>query len=242
MAIPSPSDDEILAKLNANERAGWQLALVLLSAVLVLIAIYAAAYFTGEVMLVQSDSAQIAIGLLFVAALVFAFASFARRIRPVASSDANDPRIVRRRIDAHHRYWRSMLVAYLLMTLGQLPTLTIASRAFGTLDHSYRLLAVAAGAAMIATLLLPALVTIAGPGGFNRELRGILNDDFVRELRARTIRLGYLTMLAAVSAGILAVVWRPDLALQAPRWSLCAGVVIPVLYYIFADWRASRDD
>jgi hypothetical protein len=241
MPIPAPSGDDIVARLNANDRAMGRLALVLLSAALVLVAIYAAAYFSGEVMMVQSTGAQIAIGGLFVVAVGFAFLGFARRIRPVAQSDANDPRIVRRRIDAHHRDWRLMLMSWLVMILGLLPTLTMAGRTLGALGHAYRPLAIAATAAMIAPIMLLSLLTIAGPGWGNRELRAILNDDFVRQLRARAIRLGYLTMLMTVSAGFLAAVWRPDLALQALGWSLCAGSAIPALYYVIADWRAGRE-
>lgn len=241
MPVPSPSDDDILAKLDANDRATSRMALILLSAAFAPVALYAAAYLSGEVTLVQSEGAQIAIGGLFVMVLVFVFAGFGRRFRPVASSDANDPRIVRRRIDAHHRYWRLMLVSWLGMTIGLLPLVTVTGRALGALGQAHSLLAIAAAAAMIAPIVLFSLLVIAGPGRGNRELRAILNDEFVRQLRDRTIRLGYFTMLAAVSAGILASVWRPDLALLVLWWSLYAGFVVPALYYVIADWRASRN-
>lgn len=241
MPIPSPSDDEILAKLNANDRAGDRLALVLLSAVLVLVAIYAAAYFTGEVTLVQSQAGQIAIGGLFAMVLVFAIAGFGRRFRPVGSSDANDLKIVRRRIDSHHRHWRLMLVSWLTVILSLLPSVTIAAPTLGALGHAHPLLAMAAAAAMIAPVVLFSLLMIAGPGWGNREMRAILNDEFVRQLRARTIQLGYFTMLTAVSAGILAAVWRRDLASLVLLWTLYAGFAVPALYYVIADWRAGRN-
>ncbi len=235
------SDDEIIAKLNTNDRAMGRMALVLMSATLVLVAIYATAYLTGEVTLLQSEGGQIAIGGVFLVAVAFAFAGFARRIRPVAQSDANDPRIVRRRIDAHHRDWRLMQVSWLVMILGLLPTVTMTGRTLGALSLTHHLLAIAAAAAMITPIVLFSLLALVGPGCFNRELHTILNDDFVRQLRARTARLGYITMMLSVSASILATAWRPDLALQALGWSLCAGFAVPALYYVIADWRASRE-
>ena len=95
---------------------------------------------------------------------------------------------------------------------------------------------------MIFVMALFSVLTIVGPGWFSRELHAILNDEFVRDLRARTARLGYLTMMAAVAAALLTTIWHPDLALPALAWAFYAGFAIPALYYVIADWRASHDN
>jgi hypothetical protein len=48
-------------------------------------------------------------------------------------------------------------------------------------------------------------------------------------------------MIAAVAAALLATILRPDLALAALAWALYAGFALPTLYYVIADWRASRE-
>jgi hypothetical protein len=94
---------------------------------------------------------------------------------------------------------------------------------------------------MIGMIGLFSVLMMVGPGWFSRELHAILNDDFIRDLRARAMRLGYLTMMVAVTAALLTAIWRPDFALPALAWALYAGFAIPTLYYIIADWRAGRD-
>ncbi|MEI9885991.1 MAG: hypothetical protein WDN08_05710 [Rhizomicrobium sp.] len=39
----------------------------------------------------------------------------------------------------------------------------------------------------------------------------------------------------------MATLWRPDFALASLAWALYAGFAVPALYYVIADWRASRD-
>lgn len=238
MIVRSPSDDEIVAILNASDRAVTRLMLILGGAVLLLVALYAAAFFAGEVALLQSEGVQIAIGVLFVAAVAFVVVRSNRHFRSGAFSVATDPRIIRRRIDTHHRYWRWTLLSALVATSASMLSF---SYALGRLSHANHFLALIAGAIMIVVMGLFAAHTLAGPGWFNGKLHAILNDDFVRQLRARTARLGYLAMMVSVSAGILAALWRPNLALQALAWSLYAGFAIPTLYYVIADWRAGRE-
>jgi hypothetical protein len=232
------NDDEIVAKLDASDRAMTRMTLALGGAVLLLAAVYAAAAFSGKTALLQSEGVQIAIAALFAMIVAFAFLRFGQKFRPDAYSDAADPRIVRRRIDAHHRYWRWTLLAGILST-------SVLGLNFGyvlaDLTRADRILALLAGGIMIVVIALFSVLTLIGPGWFNRELHAILNDDFVRDLRARTARLGYLTMMAATAAALLATIWRPDLALSALAWAFYAGFAVPALYYIIADWRAGRE-
>jgi hypothetical protein len=231
------SDDEIIAKLDASDRAVTRMILALAGAVLLLVAIYAAAYFTGESALLQSEGFQFAIAVLFAAGVVIVIARFGRKYRPDAYSDASDPRIVRRRIDAHHRYWRWSLVSGLVATSTWGLNFNNLVR-FAREDGG---LALVASGIMISIMALFSVLTIIGPGWFSRELHAILNDEFIRDLRARTVRLGYLTMMAAMAAALLTAIWRPDLALPALAWAFYAGFAIPALYYVIADWQASRD-
>lgn len=232
------SDDEVVAKLDASDRAVTRMLLTLAAALLLLVAIYAAAYFTGEAALVQSQSFQIAIGVLFAAGVVIVMARFGSKFRPDAASDASGPRIVRRRIDAHHRYWRWSLVSGLVAT----SSWGLNFNRLADFAREDRGLALVAGGTMIFVMALFSVLTIAGPGWFSRDLHAILNDEFIRDLRARTARLGYLTMMAAMAAALFAAIWRPDLAQPALAWAFYAGFAIPVLYYVIADWRAGREN
>jgi hypothetical protein len=230
-------EDDIVAKLNASDRATSGMALTLGAAVLLLVAVYVAAFFTGQTALLQSQVFQIVIGVAFTAIIVFVIARFGRKFRPDAYRNAADPRIARRRIDAHHRYWRWSLVSGLAATSMWGLNFNNLVR-FAREDQGFALVT---GGAMILVMALFSVFTIVGPGWFSRELHAILNDEFVRDLRARTARLGYLTMMAAVAAALLTTIWRPNLALPALAWAFYAGYALPTLYYVVADWRASRE-
>ncbi len=73
-----------------------------------------------------------------------------------------------------------------------------------------------------------------GPGWLNRGLRDILDDEYMRALRGRAMRLGYLVTIAAVAAALIATLWRSDLALPSLSLAFNAGFTIPALYYVVA--------
>jgi len=233
-------DDDVMAKIEARDRATRRMIWFLLAPAVLLAVAFAAAFVTGQTALLQSQTVQIVIGALFAACILFVVLRLGRQFRPDISVAAADPRIIRRRIDAHHRTLRTYLCIGIVSTV---PSLLGLRGAFNRLEHVDRFLAlVVAGATIlsIAAFLVPLII---GPGGWlDRERRDILNDEFMRALRARAMRLGYLTTIVAVVAALIATLWRVDLAVPSLAWALYAGFAIPALYDVIADWRASRDN
>jgi hypothetical protein len=236
--VENPLGDDIAAKIEAGDRIAWRMVWVLIGPTVLLIAAFATAFVTGQTTLLQSEAAQIVIGVLFAACIVYAASLVRRRFRPDIYVDASDPRIIRRRIDAHQRSWRLSLCVGILSTFPSFLSLGVG---FNRLEHANRLLALAAGGTLIVTTALLLGPLMIGPGWLDRGLRDILNDEFMRDLRGRAMRLGYLIMVVAVAAALMATIWRPDFALASLAWALYAGFAIPALYYVIADWRASRD-
>ncbi len=233
--MTEPTDDEIVAQLNASEGAAVRMFFAGLGMVVMMVLVFAGAFFSGHVAFLQSQTVQIVIAIAFGTAFLIAFVRFARRYAPPV--DASDPRIVRLRIDAHHRSWRWTIVSSLFSSVGCVAAFSTALPKASTPDRPFVLLF----AAMVAfVILLSAMVMAFGPGGFSRQIHAILNDEFVRDLRARTVRLGYAVTMTAVAAVLLIGVWRPDFALPALAWALYAGFAIPALYYVVTDWRAGR--
>lgn len=230
------NDDDIVARLNASEEAAVRMALTGLALVVLMALVFAAAFFTGHAAWLQDQTVQAAVAAVVGGALVIAFVRFARRFGPPV--DACDPAIVKKRIDAHHRTWRWTVGSSLFSSLGCVAALSSVLSKAGTADRPFVLVF---AAQVVFVCLLFAAVTAAGPGWFDREMHAILNDEFIRDLRARAVRVGYSVMMFAVAAALLAGVLRPDLALSALAWALYAGMAVPALYYVVADWRASRD-
>lgn len=230
------TDDEIIAKLNASEGAAIRFALVGLGLVVLMALTCAAAFFSGHAAVLQNEYVQSGVAVVFVVLFVTAFFGFSRRFAvPV---EAEDPRIVKRRIDTHHRKWRWLLAANLPLSTFCVWNFAHSLAELSGLDRFY---AVALAGLVVFQLVLFTANTLAGPGGFNPAMHELLNDEYVRALRARTARFGYITMMLASSAALLAGTWRADLALPAVAWAMFAGYALPTLYYIIADWRASRD-
>jgi magnesium-transporting ATPase (P-type) len=232
------SDDEIVAKLDAGDRANGWMALVLLGLPVVLAVLFAAAFFTGHTALLESDGAQIAIGVLFAMAILLSFIRFRRHFRSEAYLESLEPRILRRRIDRFQRTWR-----WVLATLIGSSCLTIISTSYalGRSGPNNRPLTLLVAGGFVFVIALFSAMVFSGLGWHDRDIYRILNDDFIRALRARAARLGYVTLMAAVASALLIATWRPDLTLRVLAWALYAGFAVPALYYIIADWRASRD-
>lgn len=236
MAKLEMSDDEIIAKLDASDRAAGRMTFAFLAAILLLCAAFGIAFITGNASLLQNEGVQIAIAVVAAAGFLLIILRFGRHFRPDAHTSASEPRIVRRRIDAHHRYWRWSLLSGLIAAPAWAWNI---GPSLADLSRVDRFLAVMAAGALVCLVFFFSSLLIIGPGWFNQEIHAILNDEFTRELRARTARLGYFTMLAGASATLLTAMWHPKWISSAAVWSLYAGFAIPTLYYIITDWRAS---
>lgn len=231
------SEDEIVARLNASEAAAERMALNSLGLVAVMALVFAAIFVTGHAAWLQNQAVQIVIAIAVGGAFLLVFLRMARKYAPPVV-DASDPAIVRRRIDAHHRTWRWTIFSSLFSSIGCVAGFAFTSSKMSPADRPYVLLY--AGTVTF-VILLSTWVIAVGPGWLNGRLHAILNDEFVQSLRARTLRLGYAVTMAAGAIALLIGVWRPNLAIPSLAWALYAGFAIPALYYVVADWRASRE-
>lgn len=94
---------------------------------------------------------------------------------------------------------------------------------------------------LLAALTLAGIASF-GPGYLHARRRHYLDDELVLSLRAKAVRCGYISVIAALCATILAIHIHPDWALPATVLSLCTGVAVPLIVYVFLEWRAGRDD
>jgi len=234
--MTEPSDDEIIAKLNASESFAIRFALVGVGLVALMALTFAAAYFSGHGALLQNEFIQAGVAVGVVVLFLTAFFGFSRRFVSLAESE--DPRIVKRRIDVHHRKWRWVLVSNIPVTGICVWNFVRALNGLADID---RFFAVVFAGLIVFQVVLFTVHTLAGPGGFSPKMHNLLNDDFVRDLRARTARVGYGIMMLAAGSALIVGTWRPDLALPTLAWALYAGFAIPALYYIIADWWAGRE-
>jgi len=77
-------------------------------------------------------------------------------------------------------------------------------------------------------------------GWLNPDLRASLDDEVTWSFRARAQRLGYLLMLFIVLGfSVLARIDPGSAAYYLPL-GLAAGIALPVLYFVYLDWQASR--
>lgn len=234
-----PSDDEIIARSDAGKRIIWRMLLILTGGMVLLVAAIAVAILTGHAALLANFWGQTAFAAALAVLFAFTFASVVKYYRAIPAS--TEPRIVRRQIDMHHRRWRIIVGVNLLTTFVCVANL---SRVFGEFGSSQWPITIAIGATIVLLTVLFAIILSIGPGwaGMNNpELADTLNDEWARELRARTMRLGYILLMLLLSATLFVAILRPDLVLPALAWALYAGFAIPALYYIVADWRAGRE-
>ncbi len=78
------------------------------------------------------------------------------------------------------------------------------------------------------------------PGWLNRDLRPALDDEVTWSFRARAQRLGYLLMLFIVLGFSVLARIDPRSAAHYLPLGLAAGIALPVLYFVYLDWQASR--
>ena len=78
------------------------------------------------------------------------------------------------------------------------------------------------------------------PGWLDPDLRRALDDEVTWSFRARAQRLGYLVMLFIVLGFSLLAQINARSAAQYLPVGLAAGIAVPVLYFVYLDWQASR--
>jgi hypothetical protein len=233
-----PSDDEIIAQWKASTRAMWRLVWILTGGLTLVVGVIAAALLTGHAELVMSFWGQVAFAVWLAVLFAITFVGIAKYYKP--PPEIANPRLVRRLIDAYQRRWRWIILLGIFITFVSLRNLT---NFFRDAPAPQSIADVLITASIIVAVTMFVLVLAAGPGWQGMGEPGmseILNDEFVQSLRARTMRFGYIVAMLLISAVLLIAVWRPDLTLKALCWSMFAGYALPALYYVIADWRASR--
>jgi hypothetical protein len=78
----------------------------------------------------------------------------------------------------------------------------------------------------------------ARPRWFNPDL-SLLDDEVTQSFRARAQSLGYLLLLAIVAVLTILAETNPPLAAHYLSLGIAMGVILPVLYFVYLDWRAS---
>jgi hypothetical protein len=229
-------DEEIIEQLNRSHRAAWLVLLGLLvcfvpSAILVFIG--------------RAGVLPLAVGEYFgAAALVVwflaAFLWIGRRMAP--PPEANEERILRKRIDSIQNLWRWFTVLFVCTAFTTTFTTTFSlSRALARAGSLHLIAALIVGVTFVFAILLYVLAIFYGPGYLSGRLR-VANDELARALHARAFKAGYLMLMFMLGGVLLATLYRPALTIPALCWVLYAGFAIPTLYYVILQWRIGSGD
>jgi hypothetical protein len=226
------SDEEIIDQLKRNDRAGRFMILGFLVSLVSSIVLFLMGRF-GAVPLAIAEYLAAAPLIVWVLATIFLFG---RNFAP--APEANEERILRRRIDATQSVWRWIMVSSLFTAL---MTTVSTSVSLGRLNTRYPLLALFAGASLAIVILVYSLAAFYGPRYLGRKYR-FASDELDRALHARAFKAGYLAMMIMVAGALPAILYRPALTGPALCWLLFAGFAIPTLYYVILQWRAGSGD
>jgi hypothetical protein len=90
-------------------------------------------------------------------------------------------------------------------------------------------------------VLITALMLIKGPGFLSPRFRAANADELSRALRGRAASVGYVIATLAMGADYIISLFAPQMLASAIPLSMAAVFIIPALYFLWCDWRASRD-
>lgn len=232
------TDDEIIAEERRRyRRRVRELMVPLLALVGLVLLLLAADHFRLLTQLGISHGFVAAVLDFFPFALVAVIVIALVRNRP--SKDAHSERILRRQIDTYSARWRWLTIMILILLPVMAHNLT--ARAALLRDHvSWDRLFQPLSFLFVA-LTFSGVVSF-GYGFARKSYREALSDELARALRARTVRIGYLSLMGMLSAAYLAVLYRLAPATTVLPAVLAAGVAVPMIYHLVLDWRAGRGD
>jgi hypothetical protein len=234
-----PSDDDIETRIQASDRVMWRLVWVLSGGLALVVAVVTALVFTGHAAWQRNGWFQMAVAALVGALFLYVLVMMAKHHVP--PPEILNPRLARRRIDAQQRRWRWAILGNVFVGAGLAFSQSQALRNIAGLND---MISVGLGLGFCLLPLLMVATLTVGPRWqcFGRpDLGALVDDEFTVALRARTMRFGYVFAMILIAAVLLVTLWRPALTLTALCWALFAGSAVPALYYVIADWRASRD-
>lgn len=227
------SDEDYALQAKARAKMLWRFVWALLGVSILAIGTLLAASSTGyKTFITRADGQIIFAGLLGLLFLI-GLAGLAK-YSPHADVP---PHLLRRHIDRHQRRWRNGLCGCILAAI---PIVASLNSAVEDLSHYNSIWTILGAGAGLFGIVLFGLMLAAGPGwsGLRSDLSSIINDEFTLALRARTMRIGYLTMMLVLVAIIFTAALNPNLVISTSCWGLYAGFAVPALYYIIADWRS----
>lgn len=176
------------------------------------------------------DIVVVWIPLIFLLFLWRILLLYRKRFSPLPESLR--PSVQKRLVDDYTRRQRFILVAFIPLTL--LLTLNSPETHGSSSDASWFSLG-----AFVSYMLLAALMIVFGPGFLNTRFRAANQDEASRMLRVRSTAVGYIAAMIAMTADYGIGLFAPTLLQAAIPLSLAAAFIVPALYYVIADWRAS---
>jgi len=240
----SKSDDDVIAqeRERARHRAYLQYAAMLL---FVLLAAWT--YMPAlEPWRLAASPYDLYVMAAVVAAMLIYFVAFVRWPSAAAQSE----RLIPRQIDGYLARARWQWLFLVVMLLGGVAS---ASTMIANIDEGIRVHRLPAdyiithngisGPAATAFCFILCSLFFAVPlTWFRRAYNQVLQDELVREIRAKAIKIGYIGAVAAMSAGYVVVSVTTINPLQWLVWSTYAVVALPILTYTALEARAGRSE
>jgi hypothetical protein len=144
-------------------------------------------------------------------------------------------RLLRQKMDRYQNLWRLGEFGFLMILFGFAYVLTtkigdiVEAPARDSLPFLY-----------VAAIATSAIATWKGPAYLRPAIRKGLNDELTKDLRRKSVVVGYLCLVVLLSIAFGVILFRPELAPIIILWLMFAGVAIPIAGYTFLEWRASR--
>lgn len=226
-------DELIIAEQERHSRA-WARAIAGFFAALVIG--FSIAVFVTRIPYLHNHPVMqnILVGVFFLLPLVAALVAMFRA--PPAPPEANEDRIVRKTADLQQARFRWIMLAQIFNIFTLLPMALLEDK----LGRSNPTMAAVAIAMPSVFFVAMGAAMFFGPPPGNAVMREVLNDELTRTLKRRAMQLGYfLTLVLFAGFGIASRFDAARAAHYLPL-GLCASVVIPGLYFLFLDWKASR--
>jgi hypothetical protein len=154
--------------------------------------------------------------------------------------DANLPEVLRRQIETYQGRYRAWVVM-----MGAIPGVYAACITFlPDVLPTYFSPPAFAELAFYALLVLCVLPFVLF--GFRRPNLEIpegvdLNDELVRDLRLKAVRVGYVVVMVALTGAFVWLLIAPGDAVKILPWILAGGLIVPAVVFALLHWRAGRE-
>ena len=231
------SDEEIIDQLKRNDRAGRFMILGFLVSLISSVVLVLMGRF-GAVPRVVAEYLAAAPLIVWVLATIFLFG---RQFAP--APEADEERILRRRIDSIQSRWRWIIVVAVFTAF---TTTFSTSFALGRPNIRYPLLAPFAGASLAVVILCASqLAALLWSPAARAATHSDCRRANFRSAPARARLQGRISCdddHGCRRASGVSCIKSPRLTGPALCWLLFAGFAIPTLYYVILQWRAGAGE